>query len=160
MRLRFEQIIKLPRSVLFAFHEDPEHLVLLHRGWTTFRMIHHEGCLTPGNRTWFETTVAGIIPIVLGFEHTIYEPPYRFGERLIHGPFSKFTHIHEFKEVEAGTTISDLLEIELPWYYGGEAMMQAIVAPLLRKAFLLRGNALLKLAQAGNIVDRARQAFP
>ena len=157
MHFQFEQMIALPRTTVFAFHEDPEHLVLLHHGWSAFRMIHHYGRLHPGSRTWFETTIAGILPVVMGFEHTVYEPPHRFGEQLIHGPFRKFTHIHEFDEVNRGTMVRDLLEIELPWHYGGELAMQHFIAPMLQRVFKFRGEALLKLAQTGAIVRRVEQ---
>ena len=160
MQLRFEQKIDLPKTVLFAFHEDPEHLALLHRGWAAFRMIHHDGSLRPGSRTWFETTIAGIVPVVLGFEHTVYEPPHRFEERLIHGPFRRLTHRHEFNDSDGETRVCDYLEVELPWYYGGEIVMKIFVAPLLRQAFLKRGAALLKLSQTGMIADRVQQPFP
>jgi ligand-binding SRPBCC domain-containing protein len=155
MRFRFEQVIDLPRSVVFAFHEDPEHLELLHRGWAAFRLIHHDGRLQCGSRIWFETTIAGILPVVLGFEHFFYEPPHRFGERLVHGAFKKFTHIHEFDEVTTGTMVRDLLEVELPWHYGGEWAMKLLVAPLLQRAFQMRGETLLRLAQSGAIVHHA-----
>lgn len=143
--------------MVFAFHQDPEHLELLHRGWASFRMIHHDDSLYRGSRTWFETTIAGILPVAMGFEHSVYEPPYRFGEQLIHGPFSKFIHLHEFDEVTAGTTVRDLLEVELPWYYGGEQAMKLLVAPMLRRAFKLRGEALLKCAQNGSIIQSAQR---
>lgn len=160
MKLKFEQVIELPKEVLFAFHEDPGHLALLHQGWATFRMIRHDGGLAQGSRTWFETTIAGIVPVVLGFEHTIYEPPNRFGECLIHGPFRRFDHIHEFYDVDKGTVVCDCMEVELPWYYGGEIVMRFFVTPLLRIAFLKRGNALLKLARAGIIAERAGRPIP
>ena len=114
-------------------------------------MIHHDGCLYPGSKTWFETTIAGILPVVMGFEQTVYEPPHRFGERLIHGPFRKFTHTHEFDEMSNLTRVRDLLDVELPWHYGGEPVMQLFVAPMLQRAFRLRGATLLKLAQTGAI---------
>jgi len=157
MQFQFEQMIALPRTTVFAFHEDPEHLALLHHGWSAFRMIHHDGRLHPGSRTWFETTIAGILPVVMGFEHTVYEPPHRFGEQLIHGPFRKFTHIHEFDEVSMGTMVRDLLEIELPWYYGDELGMQFFVAPMLKRAFKFRADTLLKLAQSSGIDHRGGQ---
>ena len=164
MQLCFEQVIPLPRATIFAFHEDPEHLVLLHRGWAAFRMLHHEGRLQQGSETWFEMTIAKILPIALGFEHSIYEPPQRFGEQLVHGPFHKFIHIHEFEKVTAedeatnnSTIVRDLLEVELPWYYGGEWAMQLLVGPLLQRTFKFRGAALLKLAQSGDITERKPQ---
>lgn len=131
--------------------------MLLHRGGAAFRLLHHDGCLSPGGRFWIETTVAGILPVAMGYEHTVYEPPRRFGEQLIHGPFSKFTHLHEFDEADTGTTVRDVLEVELPWYYGGEWAMKLFVAPMLRRTFKLRGEALSKLAQTGGIVPSAQQ---
>ena len=161
MELRFEQVVALPREAVFAFHEDPEHLVRLHRGWAAFRLLHHDGGVAPGSRTWFEITVAGIVPVVLGFEHTVYEPPLRFGERLIHGPFRKFSHTHEFEDGAAGkTVVRDLLDVELPWYYGGEPAMRLIVGPLLRRAFGLRGAALLRLAQTDGMARSAGSLLP
>jgi ligand-binding SRPBCC domain-containing protein len=169
MHFEFEQVIALPRATVFAFHEDPEHLVVLHRGWAAFRLIHHDGHLHQGSRTWFEITLARTLPVAMGFEHTIYEPPHRFGERLIHGPFSKFTHLHEFDEVfnkvgagastetNAETRVRDLLDVELPWHYGGEVAMKAFIAPMLQRAFKFRQRTLLQLAQAGEIGQRAGQ---
>ena len=151
MHFRFEQTIALPRARVFAFHEDPENLVLLHREWSTFRIISHDGPLHEGSLVWVETTIAGILPIVMGFENDLYEPPHRFGEHLFHGPFSKFEHIHEFDEAGTATVVRDLLEIELPRHYGGEVAMKVLIARTLRRAFRSRGAALLRLAEAGEI---------
>ena len=147
MRFQFEQTIPVPREAVFAFHENPQHLVLLHREWAAFRMIGHDGNLRPGSRTWFEVNFAGIMPVALGFEQKLYQPPQCYSEELIHGPFCKFTHRHEFETVEAGTRVRDVLEISLPWYYGGEWAMRLLVAPTIEQAFLLRGEALQKYAQ-------------
>lgn len=154
MLFLLEQLVPLPRNVVFAFHEDPEHLALLHREWTAFRMIKHQGNLLPGSRTWFEANIAGILPVALGFEHTLCQPPLRYGGELIHGPFRKFTHLHEFDEVDAQTHMRVLLDIELPWYYGGELATRIIVAPIVLRAFRLRGEALLKWAQSSDGVLR------
>ena len=102
-------------------------------------------------------TVAGILPVAMGFEHSVHEPPQRFEERLIHGPFSKFRHAHEFDEVNSGTVVRDVLEIELPWYYGGEWAVSFFVAPILQRAFRFRGEALLRLAQTGSVAQLAGQ---
>jgi ligand-binding SRPBCC domain-containing protein len=149
MQLEFTQLIHLPRDIVFRFHENPAHLPLLHQGWSAFRMLQHDGSITPGQRTWFEITVGGIMPVVLGFEHTLYEPPRSFAEQLIHGPFRRFVHVHEFEEAEAGTRVRDILEVELPWCYGGEFVMRNLLAPSIREAFRLRARALLNLVEAG-----------
>jgi ligand-binding SRPBCC domain-containing protein len=120
---------------------------LLHWEWPAFRMIAHDGNLQPGSRTWFEVNFARILPVALGFEQKVYQPPQCYSEELTHGPFCKFTHRHEFEAVEDGTRVRDILEISLPWYYGGEWAMRFLVAPTIEQAFSLRGEALQKLTQ-------------
>lgn len=155
MRFRFEQEVPLPRAVVFAFHKNPEHLLLIHKGWSDVRMIHTDACVHDGCKTWIEFNVAGILPVVMGFEHIVYEPPSRFGEKLIHGPFRRFVHFHEFDTSPSGTIVRDLLDVELPWFYGGELGMCLVIAPILRRAFRLRGATLLRLAQSGELTRSA-----
>jgi len=149
MQLIFEQIIKVPREVVFAFHENPENLLLIHAGWATVRLIKHDGGLTPNNRLWIEITVLKILPMVMGFEHTIYDPPKCFTERLVHGVFDTFNHRHEFEETSGGTLVRDVLEVKLPWLYGGELVMHTIAGPMLKQMFKHRQQSLLKLALSG-----------
>lgn len=151
MRFKYEQWLDVSRDVVWKFHENPEHLVLLHGEWSAFRMIRHDGCVSRGCQTWCEATAFGILPVAMGFEHDLYEPPLRFGEKMIHGPFKMFRHIHEFEEVSGGTMVRDLLEIELPWYYGGELGMKLLIRPILERTFRKRSKALLMLAESGKI---------
>ena len=83
MQFSFEQVIELPRSLVFSFYEDPEHLLLLHgerlhAQRSALRMIRHDGHLRVGSTIWFEINIAGVLPVVMGFEHTIYDPPRLF----------------------------------------------------------------------------------
>jgi ligand-binding SRPBCC domain-containing protein len=149
MRLRFEKSIPVPRTVLAAFHEDPANLAVLHHGWSRFRLLCHEGTRV-GCRTWFEITVAGILPVALGFEHTHYEPPGHYSEKLIHGPFREFIHTHQFEEKQGGVVVCDVLEISLPWYYGGEALTRVLLAPLFEDIFHRRHEALLAWAASND----------
>lgn len=96
MRLCFEHRVPLARAAVFAFFENPERLELLHTGRPKLRLLHCETQVRLGAEVWIEATVAGFVPMVLGFRHVVFEPPYRFGEQAVHGPFSRFIHIHEF----------------------------------------------------------------
>jgi ligand-binding SRPBCC domain-containing protein len=151
MHFRFEQFVPLPAANLFAFHENPQNLLHLYHGWAATRLIDHDAAVRPGCRTWIEVTAGRILPVALGFEHTTYEPPIRFGERLIHGPFRRFDHVHEFEPRDGGTVVRDLIEVELPWCYGGEPAMRILIAPLVRSTFARRQASLLRLAQSGGI---------
>lgn len=151
MKFRFERVIACSRDRVFAFHQNPENLRLLHEGGAALRLLYHENRVCLGSVFWFEITVGGIVPVVLGFRHTLYEPPHGFGEQLVHGPFRRFDHVHEFEEDGANTIVRDLLDVELPRQYGGELAVKWAVAPSLRRAFLARGAALERLARAGRL---------
>lgn len=151
MRFCFEHTVPLARDKVFAFFEDPERLELLHAGWSKVRLLHCETQVRVGAEAWMEVSVAGLIPMVLGFRHILVEPPVRFGEQLIHGPFSRFIHIHEFASESGKTVVRDFLEICLPWHYGGHYVMERAVGPAIRQMFRNRANALRRLVDEGTV---------
>ncbi|MBI2432707.1 MAG: hypothetical protein HYV26_07550 [Candidatus Hydrogenedentes bacterium] len=148
MDFLFECELRSSPEALFRFHENPAHLVLLSDKPNRVRLLRHAGNVHPGSETWVEQRI-GPLPIVLGFQHVLYEPPRRFGEELIHGPFKRFVHIHEFVPHQAGCIVRDLLEINLPHWLGGEPMMHAIVRAQVHKAFRYRHRAYLHLEKEG-----------
>lgn len=150
MRISADQFVALPRATVFGFYADPANIAVLHRPGSGVRLLHHSGNVRPGSRTWVEVRVAAILPVVLGFEHTQCNAPALFVDRLIHGPFERFDHFHEFVEADDGTVVRDHLEIELPWWYGGQACMQGL-RPVIEHALACRGAWLTALAESGTI---------
>jgi ligand-binding SRPBCC domain-containing protein len=157
MRFCFEHTVPLPRETVFAFFENPERLELLDAGWSRVRLLRHEKQVRVGAQTWIEVMLAGFVPMVLGIRHTIFEPPFRFGEESFHGLFSKFVHIHEFHDCGRGTVVRDLLDIQLPPHYGGQTTMRLVVSPLVIRMFQFRARALTRLASAGIVARCASQ---
>ena len=142
MRFRFQVSLPVDLATVFKFHENPSHLALLQKGRKSFRLLRHDGNIAPGSMTWFQETIGGLIPVTMGFRHTILEPPHRFTEEMAHGPFRYFEHTHEFVASVAGSDVIDILELSLPWYYGGERATRRLVAPVIQKVFEHRHAAL------------------
>ena len=151
MRFVHEQFIPLPRERVFAFHENPANLALIQQTGPRFELLSHGENLQPGSQTWVNVYALGVIPMRMGFEHFVYEPPGLFGERMIRGPLRTFEHRHGFEEHQGGTLLRDEIEVGLPWYLGGELVTHLFMAPMLRKVFRARGQSLLKLAEEGKI---------
>jgi ligand-binding SRPBCC domain-containing protein len=151
MRFCFEHVVTLPREQVFAFFENPERLGLLHAAWSKIRLLHHECQVRVGAETWVEVTVGRFLPLVLGFRHFAFERPVSFGEEAIHGPFSRFIHVHEFVDQGRQTMVRDVLEVRLPWHYGGEIVMKRGVAPAIRRMFRKRAEALGRLVSDGTV---------
>lgn len=147
MRFVHEQFIPLPRDRVFAFHENPANLALIQQAGPRFELLSHGQNLQPGSQTWVKVYTLGVIPMRMGFEHFIYQPPGLFGERMIHGPLRTFEHRHWFEERDAGTLLRDEIEVALPWYLGGEVVTRCFIGPMLHQVFSARGQSLLKLAE-------------
>ena len=155
MRLRFQMWVPAGLATVFEFHEDPSHLALILKGRASFRLLRHDGSIAPGSMTWFQETIAALVPVTMGFRHTLLERPYGFTEEMVHGPFESFVHVHQFTESQEGTEVVDALELTLPWYYGGELVTKCFVAPLIRRVFEHRHAALrlvFSLSTAGEVV--------
>jgi ligand-binding SRPBCC domain-containing protein len=128
--------------------------VLLMEGWKPFRLIEHSGSIRCGS-ILMAAERSGPFSIPMTFEHFVYEPPVRFGERQIKGPFKVCQHIHEFVEEEDGTRIIDHLEVELHWWLGGRLATRLVFAPRLRRMFAYRQQALLRLVNEGRVAAAA-----
>ena len=151
MKFSFEQTIPLPRRTVFGFFQNPASLAVLHEGWSPLRLLKHETQISVGCETWVEQRIAGFVPVVLGFRHTLFEPPLRFAEQLIHGPFSKFHHLHEFLEDGAKTQVRDLLDVEWPWQFGGRLVLNQLLGPSIAKMFRSRAQAMERLSRDGTV---------
>jgi uncharacterized protein len=150
VRLSFEHVFDIPAEELFAFHENPSNLTVFLRGWRTFRMVSNDGHIRVGSITRVQERM-GLIWVPMTFEHFVYDPPRRFAERQVRGPFKKLEHIHEFEEAGSGTRVRDLLEVALPWYLGGDLATRLFVVPKFRRFFLYRYTEMERLLREGKL---------
>jgi len=155
VELCYEQTVGLSAASLFAFFANPAHLAHLMADWPGFRLLAHAPSVEPGGMMWFEMTCCGCIPVVLGFHHTLYEPPARFGSELIHGPLEHFRHVHEFQPTAQGTVVRDRLQLALPRAYGGELATRRLLAPFIERAFAMRRQALSRLTRDNSLAQAA-----
>lgn len=150
VEFHFEQIVPAAVEDVFTFHQDPGNLTHLLAQWGRFRLLSHDGPVQQGCVMWVQEAFFAL-PVALGFRCTVCERPARLGGELFHGPFERFTHMHEFDACAGGTRVCDRLTVVVPWQFGGERAMRRLIAPLLRRAFRCRQKALLDLARAGRL---------
>lgn len=139
----FEQLYPVDRQRLFALHESPAVLPRL-QDPREFRLLSHPGHIRAGARVAVQNRV-GPFWLSFEFEHVLYEPPHRFGEELVRGPFRFLRHVHEFESRPEGTLIRDRLELALPWWLGGRLAERLVVGPRVRRTFRRRHEALARL---------------
>ncbi len=156
MYFAFQTEVPLRRDVVYRFYQNPANILLLHAGWSNIRVLKHAGCTYAGAETWIEITMAGFLPLVLGFRHANFQPPHQFIDQLIHGPFKTFLHLHQFEDTGGGTRICDLLEVTLPSWLGGEMATKLIIGPMVHDTFRHRAAALERLASDGTLLRAAQ----
>jgi hypothetical protein len=71
MLLRFQVRVPADLATVFAFHADSSHLALILKGREFFRLLRHDDSITAGSMTSLQVTVATLVPITLGFRHTV-----------------------------------------------------------------------------------------
>jgi ligand-binding SRPBCC domain-containing protein len=73
-----------------------------------------------------------------------WDPPRRFVDEQLTGPYHTWIHTHSFEEVEGGTRVMDLVRYRLPFAPLGE-VAHPLVRLQLKRIFSYRGKRLREL---------------
>lgn len=144
---------------MFDLHRDPGLFEELTPPGLADVTIPHTGGIEPGSEVVLRVThplVARLLPNVAlpGFgcgpvgipwrvRHVLLEPPHRFEDVQVSGPFAHWHHHHVFTTPEPGRTrITDVVEWEVSWILTPAA---PVIRWQLGKLFSYRERALTKL---------------
>lgn len=112
--LSTQQWLPAPLANVFEYFSDPGNLEAITPPWLQFCII------TPGP---FEMRAGVLIdyrlrlhlwPIRWRTEIAVWEPPHRFVDRQIRGPYRKWVHTHTFVARDGGTLMDDRVEYRVP----------------------------------------------
>jgi ligand-binding SRPBCC domain-containing protein len=79
---------------------------------------------------------------------TAFEPPTRFVDEQVSGPFAWFRHEHRFEAVPGGTRVIDDWEHAAPFGPIGKIVDALVLGRLLRRLLAQRNAALVREAEA------------
>jgi ligand-binding SRPBCC domain-containing protein len=138
-RIRLPQ----PRPEVFAFFADAGNLQALTPPWLHFQI------LTPmplamqrGALLDYRLRLRGI-PVRWRTAITAWEPPCRFVDEQLRGPYRLWVHEHTFEETpDGGTAVADRVRYRVP---GGALVNRLLVARDLKAVFTFRSATLLRL---------------
>jgi len=146
-RYRLECSLIVPRSIgeTFAVFEDPRNLAKITPRWLNFRIRTPEPIVMAKNLTLDYRIKWLGVPMPWRTLITAYDPPRRFVDEQIRGPFRLWRHVHTFEEVPGGVEVADAVDYELPLGPAGRMAHQAIVSSQLLSIFRFRQKAIGEL---------------
>jgi ligand-binding SRPBCC domain-containing protein len=147
------QFLPPPPEEVFRFFENPENLAAITPEWLSFRILTPPpidlkvGTLIDYSIRWLGLGMRWRTMI------TTYDPPRRFVDEQLRGPYSLWHHTHSFRSVEGGTEMTDLVRYMLPCGVLGELAHRFIVRRQLDAIFDHRARVI-----AGVFTMRRREA--
>jgi ligand-binding SRPBCC domain-containing protein len=124
--LRSTVFVPRPRQEVFTFFARAENLGTLTPPELGFRIITSLPIVMEAGAIIDYTIRLWKFPMVWRTRITTWEPPLRFVDEQLRGPYRQWTHQHTFIEVEGGTRIEDEVHYRLPFGIIGRVIAPAI----------------------------------
>jgi ligand-binding SRPBCC domain-containing protein len=130
----------VPRSIddVFSFFERPDNLVRITPPELGFKILTPSPIRMQSGTLIDYTVRATGFPVRWTTLITNYDPPHRFVDVQLKGPYSFWHHTHAFEAVDGGTMIRDIVQYVLPFGILGRAVHRLLVRRQLRKIFEYR----------------------
>ncbi len=133
--LRREQHLPKPPDESFAFFGDAHNLEEITPPWLGFRVETPRPIpMHPGTLIEYRLHLHGL-PIHWRTQIAVWDPPRRFVDVQLDGPYRLWHHTHEFEPVREGTLMRDTVRYALPLGPLGEIAHRLVVAQDLATIF-------------------------
>lgn len=136
--LTFTQDVRRNLPEVFAFFSQAENLETLTPDWLKFKIM--DVTPTPirrGTLIRYHLRVHGI-PLRWTSEIVEWEPPHRFVDLQLRGPYKLWRHEHRFEAIDGGTRITDTVNLALPLSVIGDLAFKMMVRSDVEKIFAFR----------------------
>lgn len=131
-----------PRERVFAFFADAANLEPITPPWLRFRILTPLPiAMAAGTRIDYGLRYRGV-PLRWRTEITAWEPPRRFVDSQLRGPYRRWVHEHEFMEQDGGTLAVENVEYALP---GGVIANTLLIGRDLERIFAYRRQRLREI---------------
>ena len=147
--LEFRLLLQAPRARVFEFFARPENLATLTPGWLGFTLLTPPPIvLAAGAVLDYRIRWLGL-PFRWRSLIREYDPPYRFVDVQVIGPYARWEHRHMFVEEAGGTVMEDRVTYRLPLGPIGELVHRLGVRRQLEAIFAYRRDRLRSLLAGG-----------
>ncbi|MEE2746897.1 MAG: TIGR01777 family oxidoreductase [Candidatus Thermoplasmatota archaeon] len=141
--VRWELELPYPQATIFDWYESVGSFNRLMPPWEISEVVHADNTLENGAQRIFRFPF-GPIKMKWVAEHLNYDPPNKFEDVMIKGPFRSWHHSHQFKEIENGTLQIDEVTYKLPLGFLGKLVAGRDVRNRLNRMFKARQLRLMR----------------
>jgi ligand-binding SRPBCC domain-containing protein len=140
-RLKTSVTLPLEINETFRFFGDASNLEIITPPELRFHIITPQPfTITKGTEIDYRLRLHGL-PIAWRARISNWNPPHRFVDEQIQGPYKLWIHIHRFYEQNGNTEVVDEVWYQLPLWPLGE-IIYPLVAVQLRRIFAFRKQAI------------------
>lgn len=144
-RLTMSQWLAKPPDQLFDFFGDAYNLEQITPNLLNFKVITPRPIeIKPGTLIDYRLRVRGV-PIRWTTEITEWDPPYRFRDEQLKGPYRQWVHTHTFTEENGGTRCDDVVDYAPPGGPLAPLINWLVVQRDVEQIFAYRAKALAEL---------------
>ena len=137
-----EQWLPRPRAEVFPFFADAANLERLTPPWLEFRILTPRPvAMREGALIDYRLRIRGV-PVRWRTRIAVWEPPERFVDEQLKGPYRLWVHEHTFLERDGGTLCRDQVRYAVP---GGALVDRLLVRPDVERIFAWRRRVLAEL---------------
>jgi ligand-binding SRPBCC domain-containing protein len=135
------QRIELPVEQVFAFYAEARNLEAITPPWLGFRVLTPGAiAMRPGALIEYRLRLHGV-PLRWRTRIAVWEPPRRFVDVQVRGPYALWEHTHDFTPVDGGVEIRDRVRYALPLGVLGRLAHTLLVRRDLERIFAFRAAA-------------------
>lgn len=137
----------LPRQLdeVFPFFADAMNLEQITPPWVQFQVVTPPPIEMFAGQTIDYRLKIHHVPVRWRTEIAEWEPPYRFSDMQLRGPYCYWRHLHLFEEVAEGTRCMDIVRYAVP---GGALVHGLLVKRDVQAIFKYRQKVMLELLGA------------
>lgn len=143
--LSFQQQVPRTLPEIFEFFSRAENLEVLTPPWLKFKILDVKPQrVQQGTLIDYSLRIHGI-PVRWTSEIIEWEPPHRFVDLQLRGPYKLWRHEHRFETCQGGTLISDTINLALPLAVLGRLAYKIKVESDVKQIFAFREKTICNL---------------
>ena len=147
-RLSASQFVARPIEEVFAFFSRPENLGRITPASMGFEFLTDDRDMRDGLEIRYRIRPLLGIPLTWTTKITGYEPPNRFQDTQLSGPYRRWEHTHTFEAVPGGTLVHDDIEYAVPLGLLGDLANRLVVRSELERIFRHRAETIRSVFSA------------